>query len=127
MNETTTFHADPDFEGLLRRKVGEAIVRTRDRRGWTQLELARRLGVSRARLGKWETGTHLPPLNAVVALATTLEVSLDDLVAGERPPARLRLTPLQRDVLHLLRDYMDLLLAADVEALYADLGMGEAP
>lgn len=124
MDSQETFQADPDPEGLLRRKVGEAIVRTRDRRGWSQMELARRMGISRARLGKWETGAHMPPLTGVVALAATLEVSLDDLVVGPRPPGRLRLTPLQRDVLQLLRDYMDLLLAADVEALYADLGLG---
>ena len=125
MDSQETFQADPDLEGLLRRKVGDAIVRTRDRRGWSQTDLARRLGISRARLGKWETGAHMPPLTGVVALASTLEVSLDDLVVGPRPPARPRLTPLQRDVLHLLRDYMDLLLAADAEALYADLGLGE--
>ncbi len=76
-------------EEALRRRIGARIAGLRERRGWSQEELARRLGVGRARLGKWETGEHAPPPVQLLALKAAFGVSLDELVEDgeERRPA----------------------------------------
>lgn len=64
--------------------MGRRIVQIRKRRRWSQGELARRLGVTRERVGNWERGDHAPPLEALAALGEVLRVSLDELVSGKR-------------------------------------------
>ena len=46
----------------LTQEVGRRIVRERKRRGWSQGDLARRLGVKRERMGNWERGENAPRL-----------------------------------------------------------------
>lgn len=43
--------------------LGTAIARARQRKRWTQTELARRLGVTRGAVGNWETGNSYPERN----------------------------------------------------------------
>lgn|GEM_PF-3412119 len=71
-------------KGELRRELGRRVVGIRERRGWNQLELARRLGVPRGRLGKWERGVNEPSLEDLAALSETLEVPLEELGLGRR-------------------------------------------
>jgi transcriptional regulator with XRE-family HTH domain len=40
----------------------------RERRGWTQADLARRLGKSRAAVSAWETGIRVPALRTLALL-----------------------------------------------------------
>ena len=70
------------IEPGIRRTLGERIVALRERREWSQGDLARRLGVGRARLGKWEKGEHAPPLAGLLALSETFGVSVDALLTG---------------------------------------------
>lgn len=53
----------------------------RERRGWTQVELARSAGVSRQLVGAVEAGRHAPRVDAALALARALGVSVEDLFA----------------------------------------------
>ncbi len=55
-------------EGELVAALGRRIVQYREAKGWDRVELARRLGVTRARLGYWERGEHTPPLEALIGL-----------------------------------------------------------
>lgn len=71
-------------EGVLP-ELGRRIVRLRAGRGWSQGELARRLGIARSRLGKWERGLHGPPVEDLARLADALEVDLEELVRGRAP------------------------------------------
>jgi transcriptional regulator with XRE-family HTH domain len=70
-------------------EVGKRIVELRRRRGWSQVELAQRLGASRERLGAWERGKYLPALDGLLALRRELSVSIDELLTGEPPAAGL--------------------------------------
>jgi transcriptional regulator with XRE-family HTH domain len=70
------------MEEALRRRIGARIAALREGREWSQGELARRIGVGRTRLGKWETGEHAPPIAHLVALKEVFGVSLDELVNG---------------------------------------------
>ena len=64
-------------------ELGARIARLRTEKGWERPVLARKLGVSRDRLAKWERGKNAPPLAILVSLRTLLEVTLDELVTGK--------------------------------------------
>jgi transcriptional regulator with XRE-family HTH domain len=90
---------DPKAERIqqvtLQRDLGQRIVKLRRARGWKQGDLAERLGVPSARLGKWERGLNAPSLEDLTALAAVLEMTLDELVQGH-PPARSFLAATER-------------------------------
>ena len=56
------------------------LVSVRKMHGFSQDELAEKIGVSRQTLSKYETGESLPDIERCKLLAEVLDVSLDDLV-----------------------------------------------
>lgn len=52
----------------------------RKQNGYTQEQIAERLGVSRQAVAKWERGESLPDIENVIALADMYEVTVDSLV-----------------------------------------------
>lgn len=66
-------------------KLAEKIYTHRKRMGFSQEELAERLGVTRQAVSKWEVGTSVPELETVVALARTFGVTTDYLLSDEDP------------------------------------------
>ena len=63
--------------------IGEKIARARRARGFTQEELADRLGVSRQAVSKWESDAALPETDKLVRLCRLLQVSCDALLLEE--------------------------------------------
>ncbi len=55
------------------------IRRLREERGWTQLELASRLGVTPVTIYNWERGRTEPRVSQFRQLARLFGVSMDDL------------------------------------------------
>ena len=86
------------MQGCLRRQIGRNIAKLRERRGWVQKELARRLDVTRSGLSKWESGDHMPSVEALVRMAEVLEVTLDELVCGREMAEAAGLGPAERGV-----------------------------
>jgi putative molybdopterin biosynthesis protein len=64
---------------------GEPLRRAREARGLTQLELARRAGISRQALGALEAGAYQPGVMVAIALARELGDSVEGLFGGEAP------------------------------------------
>lgn len=58
----------------------ENLVSMRKMHGYSQDELADKIGVSRQTLSKYETGESLPDIEKCRLLANALDVSIDDLV-----------------------------------------------
>jgi len=56
----------------------------RARRGLTQDQVAKRLGVHESAVSRWESGTRFPTGEDLVALAELFEVSTDDLLGRAR-------------------------------------------
>ena len=56
------------------------LVSMRKMHGYSQDELADKIGVSRQTLSKYETGESLPDIEKCRLLANALDVSIDDLV-----------------------------------------------
>jgi len=66
-------------------KTGALIRRLRLEKGLTQKELAEKLQISDKAVSKWERGLGCPDVGLLTALAEALEVTLPELLAGERP------------------------------------------
>ena len=75
--------------------TGKTITALRDKKGWSQAELADNSGVSRVMIGKYERGEAVPSIDAAKKIADALNVSLDFLV-GESKNATFDKRTLQR-------------------------------
>ena len=62
------------------KKFSEHLKRLRESRGLTRLELAERTGVTNAAIGYYETGKREPQASSLVALASALGASVDELL-----------------------------------------------
>ncbi|HEV2853817.1 MAG TPA: helix-turn-helix transcriptional regulator [Thermoanaerobaculia bacterium] len=80
----------------LARRIGRNIAALRLAKDWSQEVLAARVGLTRSRLSKWESGDHVPPVEKLVDLARELEVGLDDLVGDGTERLKTSLSPEQR-------------------------------
>lgn len=77
----------------------------RKEQGWTQEQLAERVGVSRRTVSRWETGSNLPDLSLLPELADLYGVELRELLDGERKEVQMN-KELQETVLKVA-DYGD--------------------
>lgn len=64
-------------------KVGKAIAYLRKRAGYTQKELADRIGISDKAVSKWERGQGLPEIGYLRKLSILLDTDSDSLLAGD--------------------------------------------
>ena len=62
--------------------TGQTIKNLREKKGFTQAELADKLGVSGKAISKWETAKGLPDINLIESLANALSVSVMELMTG---------------------------------------------
>ena len=62
--------------------TGQTIKNLREKKGFTQAELADQLGVSSKAISKWETAKGLPDINLIESLANALSVSVMELMTG---------------------------------------------
>lgn len=68
-------------------KIGNFIMDKRKSLGMTQQQLADRLKVSFQAVSKWENGTTYPNIEILKDLATVLDVSVDEILAGSEKDA----------------------------------------
>lgn len=64
-------------------KVGAAIAYLRKRAGYTQKDLADRIGISDKAVSKWERGLGLPDVSLLGKLSLLLDTDTDSLLAGD--------------------------------------------
>lgn len=65
-------------------KVGIFICAMRKQQGMTQEQLGESLGVTNKTISRWETGKYMPDIDKLQALSVVLDVSINELLAGER-------------------------------------------
>jgi len=63
--------------------TAKMIKELREKKGFTQLQLAEKLLVSDKTISKWETGKGLPDISLIEPLAKSLSVSVIELMNGE--------------------------------------------
>ncbi len=61
----------------------KTIRQLREERGWTQLQLANKLGVTPSSIYKWEAGRNQPKVAQLRALARVFGVSSDTIALEE--------------------------------------------
>ena len=64
--------------------IGERIKELREERGFSQAELAKRLGVTRSSVNAWEMGISSPTTQYIVEMARLFYVSADFLLGMEK-------------------------------------------
>jgi len=62
------------------RRLTTRLKALRDKRGWSQEQLAKRAGISRGYLARLETGRHDPTLTMIEKLAKALGVRVTKLL-----------------------------------------------
>lgn len=87
--------------------LADKIIDLRKKNGWSQEELANRLGVSRQAVSKWESASSMPDLDKIVKMSTVFGISTDYLL---------------KDSLEAVRDTEEI-----VGYNTADLGIDEKP
>ena len=65
-------------------KIGEFIATERKAKKLTQAKLAEKIFVSEKTVSKWENGKGIPDTNSLPKLCEIFEISLNELLSGER-------------------------------------------
>ena len=63
--------------------IADKIVSLRKRAGWSQEELAEKLGVTRQSVSKWEGAQSVPDMDKVVQMSRLFGVTTDYLLKDE--------------------------------------------
>ena len=64
-------------------KVGNLISKLREEKGFSQIELGSKLGVTNKAVSRWENGRGYPDTSILLKLAEVLEITVDELLKGE--------------------------------------------
>ncbi len=64
----------------MENKFAERLKELRVEHGYGQVELSKKLDVSKGIISLWENGLREPNMNSLIALAKVFEVSIDYLV-----------------------------------------------
>jgi transcriptional regulator with XRE-family HTH domain len=64
----------------LKKKIGLRIIHLREKKGWSQADLARACGKDRQAIEKLENGKVNPTLYSLYEVAEALGITLTDLV-----------------------------------------------
>jgi transcriptional regulator with XRE-family HTH domain len=67
-------------------KVAELLISLRKEHGYTQSDLAEKLGISFQAVSKWERGENLPDAFTLVELADIYNISVDEILNGKVIP-----------------------------------------
>ena len=83
---------DETIKQALRRReentmiLADKIIDLRKKNGWSQEELAEKLGVSRQSISKWESAQSVPDMNRILAMSRLFGVTTDYLLKDELVP-----------------------------------------
>ncbi len=67
-------------------QLNDKILLLRKKKGWSQEQLADRVGVSRQSVSKWESGNAMPDLDKIVVLSRIFNVTTDYLLKDDVSP-----------------------------------------
>lgn len=84
----------PCYNGAM--DIGKRIEELRIAEGWSQTELANKVGVSQGTVSQWESGARVPSGDCVVTLAQIFDTSSDFLLG--LVDEQIRLVPYFREL-----------------------------
>nr|WP_272481204.1 helix-turn-helix transcriptional regulator [Holzapfeliella floricola] len=65
-------------------KLSQKLEKKRKQLQLTQDQVSREIHVSRQTISNWETGKTLPDIESLIALSDTYNISLDELIKGDK-------------------------------------------
>lgn len=89
--------------------ICERIKELREKNGFTQTALAKRLGLSRSAINAWEIGISVPSTKYIVELSSLFKVSTDYLL-GIDTKEQIDISDLgrkEKDIIYSLLNYFD--------------------
>ena len=88
--------------------TGKFISQKRKEKSLTQEQLAEKLGVSNKTVSKWETGKCMPDYSVVKALCDELEITVAELMDGEKSEEKSVRTYDEEQIMDLLKKTQNL-------------------
>ena len=61
----------------------ERLKKEREKKGWSQAELAEKIHVSRQSVSKWETGKNYPNIEVIIDLSDLFGITIDELLRSD--------------------------------------------
>lgn len=81
--------------------TGKIILENRRKKGLNQLQLAELLNVSNRTVSKWENGDGFPDITLLPKIAEIFNITIDELLTGEKPEPIIVEIPAKEDKLAL--------------------------
>jgi transcriptional regulator with XRE-family HTH domain len=69
------------------KKFGRFLAQLRKEKNLTQEALGQKLGVTNKTISRWENGNYMPDIEMLKLLSEEFDVSMNELVSGERIPS----------------------------------------
>lgn len=63
--------------------ISKQIIKLRNKQGWTQQQLAEKIGVSKQSVSNWETGEKVPRMGKIEEIASIFNVTVSYIVDGK--------------------------------------------
>lgn len=65
-------------------QIGKFIAELRKAQGLTQEQFGEKIGVTNKTVSRWETGTYLPPADALLSMSKMFDVTVNEILSGKR-------------------------------------------
>ncbi|RWR08112.1 helix-turn-helix domain-containing protein [Siminovitchia fortis] len=62
----------------------DRLKKEREKRGWSQTDLAEKIHVSRQSVSKWETGKNYPSIEVIINLSDLFGITIDELLRSDK-------------------------------------------
>ena len=85
-------------------KIGQFIKAIRKEKSLTQREVAQSLDISEKTVSKWETGNGLPEVSLMLPLCKLLEISVNELLSGERLDEKRYFEKAEQNIMTLMNE-----------------------
>jgi transcriptional regulator with XRE-family HTH domain len=90
----------------IKKNISKNIVKYREKKGFSQKELASRLGVTPSRISNWEQGANCPTIDILFEVCKILNVSINDIY-GVYPDTNMTLSFAETECIKKYRDLDD--------------------
>jgi len=87
--------------------LGERIKRLRQERGWSQMQISKKLNVHQKQISGYERGIHAPSIELLMRMAELFNVSLDYIAFDDREDKH-RIQLADRELMQTVKEIDDL-------------------
>ncbi len=104
-------------------KTGQFIAGERKAKGFTQRQLAERLGISDKTVSKWERGNGFPEVSLLLPLCGELGITVNELLSGERVSGADYQKKAEENMVNLVKEAQESKKKIILSALVAAVGL----